>query len=229
MKYMIHSCNTRQWYVDDFLVPSMLKQGIKEDDIYVYQDTVCEGNLVSWVKSCHLAYQMWGETNVWHLQDDVVLCSDFKKRTEELEENTLRVICAFTCKYDDGRGPGEGPTKNHMWYSFPCIRLHSALTKEFACWVDAYVWRDNQFNFWVKHKKGDDFIFRIFIEDYYPHEHILNLVPNLVDHIDFLLGGTVVNPQRQMQGADVRSVYWEEPNIVNELMEEIVKYDSNNR
>ena len=34
MKYMIHTCEARLWYVEEYLIPSMLKQGIKEDDIY---------------------------------------------------------------------------------------------------------------------------------------------------------------------------------------------------
>ena len=223
MKYMIHSCNQRQWYVDRFLVPSMLKQGIKEDDIYVYQDKNCDGNLVSWVVSCHKAYEMWGEQNVWHLQDDVIICSDFKKRTEELEVNEDKIICAFTCKYDDNRGPGEAEAENHMWYSFPCIRINSKLSKLFAEWVDIYVWRDNQYGFWIRHKKGDDLIFRIYIENYHPHIKVLNLTPNLVDHVDYILGGTVVNPQRQQSGRDVRSMYWEEPELVENLMKEISK------
>ena len=223
MKYMIHCCNQRRWYVDGFLVPSMIKQGIKEDDIYVYQDTKREGNLVSWVVSCHVAYEMWGKQNVWHLQDDVIICSDFKKRTEELEEKDLGIICAFTCKYDDGRGPGEANAENHMWYSFPCIRIDSELSKNFANWADTYLWRDNQFGFWVRHKKGDDYIFRIFIESYYPTMKVLNLVPNLIDHVGYLVGGTVVNPQRQNSGKDVRSMYFEEPELVEQLREEIAK------
>ena len=223
MKYMIHACNSRMWYVDDYLVPSLLKQVIAKDDIYVYQDKDCEGNLKSYIKSCHLAYEMWGETNVWHMQDDVIVSAKFKERTEELEENPLRVISAFTCKYDDGRGPGEAECKNHIWYSFPCTRINSRLSKEFASWCDTYLWRDNQFGFWTRYKKGDDYIFRVFMESYHPKEHVLNLIPNLVDHIDFLLGGTVVNPQRQMQGADVRSMYWDENDLVCELGDRIRK------
>ena len=224
MKFMIHSCNSRQWYVDTFLVPSLLKQGIAEEDIYVYQDKECKGNLVSYVESSHKAYELWGEDeNVWHLQDDVIVCSDFKKRCEELESDKTKIICAFTCKYDDNRGPGLKPALDHMWYSFPCMRLTTYISKHFALWTDTYVWRDNQFYFWIKYKKGDDSVFRVFIENYYPDEPVLNLVPNLVDHIDFLLGGTVVNPQRQASGFNVRSMYWEEPELVEKLMEDISK------
>jgi hypothetical protein len=210
--------------VDKYLLPSLLKQGIKEKDIYVYQDKTNSGNLKSWVVSCHLAYDMWGaHENVWHLQDDVLICSDFKERTERLEENTDKIICGFTCKYDDGRNPGEAEAKNHMWYSFPCIRIHTSVTKSFADWVDIYVWRDNQFHYYVKKKKGDDYIFRIYIENYLPKEKVLNLIPNLVEHVDFLLGGTTVNPERQAFGKDVRSMYWEEPELTNKLREELIK------
>lgn len=224
MKYMIHACNQRMWYVDNFLVPSLLQQGIKEDDIYVYCDKDREGNLMSWVKSCRLSYEMWGDINVWHLQDDVIVCSDFKKRTEELESNECAVICGFVCDYDDGRNPGQKASKNHMWYSFPCIRVQTTLAKSFADWTDIYVWRDNQYYFWVKYKKGDDYIFRIYVESYFPNEPVLNLKPNLVDHVDFLLGGTVVNPQRDKK-INIRSMYFEEPELVDKLAKEIEKYD----
>lgn len=224
MKYMIHSCNNRQWYVDDFLVPSMLEQGISKDDIYVYQDKECDGNLVSWVISCHKAYEMWGETNVWHLQDDVIISSKFKERTEELEKEPYKIICAFVTKYDDGRNPGVSSALNHMWYSFPCLRINSKLTKLFAEWVDIYVWRDNQFGYWVRHKKGDDLIFRIYVESYFPNEPVLNLTPNLVDHIDYLLGGTTVNFARQSNGKLCRSIYWDENDLVLDLMDKLNEY-----
>lgn len=215
MKYMIHSCNSRQWYVDKFLVPSMLKQGIKEDDIYVYQDTKEEGNLVSFVVSCHKAYEMWGEQNVWHLQDDVLICSDFKKRTEDLESFD-GIVQAFACDYDENIQPGESYVRdNKMWWSFPCIRLSSKITKLFAEWVDIWVWRDNQYGYWVRHKKGDDVIFKIYIESYHKDIRVLKLNPNLVEHVDWLIGGSLVNKQRNKK--IIRSMYWEEQSLVDEL------------
>lgn len=226
MKYMIHTCPNRKWYVDEFLVPSMLKQGIKEDDIYVYNDSNGDGNLVSWVLSCHVAYEMWEETeNVWHLQDDVVICSDFKEQAEKLEEMPTKIVCAFTTYYDDGRNPGLKGAKNHMWYSFPCIRIMNRVTKLFAEWCDLYVWRDPQFGFYVRAKKGDDFVFRVYIESYFPNEPVLNIVPNLVDHVDWILGGSTVNKTRARQGKEVRSIYWreEDEHLITELEQEVQK------
>lgn len=221
MKYMIHTCEARLWYVEEYLIPSMLKQGIKEDDIYNYIDEKHEGNLVSFVVSCHKSYEMWGEQNVWHMQDDVLICSDFKKRTEELEKQD-GIICAFTCCYDDdNRLPGPSTPKNYMWWSFPCIRIPNKIAKEMAVWADIYVWRDNQYGFWIRQKKGDDVIFRVFVESYYPNEPVLNLAPNLVEHIDYLLGGSVVNTQRSQK--NVRSKYFDEPELANKLQEEIFK------
>ena len=222
MKYMIHSCNKRQWYVDKYLVPSLLEQGIEEKNIYVYQDKTEAGNLVSWIVSCHLAQEMWGDNeNVWHLQDDVLVSSKFKERTEELEAYRNIVMCGFTTFYDDGRKPGELPCKNNTWYSFPCIRIRTSISKEFANWCDTYLWRDNQFGFWTRHKKGDDYIFRVWVESYYPDELILNLKPNLVEHVDYLIGGTIINKQRNKDS--VRSMYWDENDLVNELMEKLAK------
>ena len=220
MKYMIHTCEARLWYVEEYLIPSMLKQGIKEDDIYNYVDEKHDGNLVSWVVSCHKSYEMWGEQNVWHLQDDVLLASYFKEKTEELE-SVDGMICGFTCEYDENRKTGEGTVIDDMWFSFPCIRIPNKIAKEFANWCDIYVWRDPQYGFWVRQKKGDDLIFRIYVESYHPHDKILNVAPNLVEHIDYLIGGTVVNKQRNKP--NVRSMYWEEDYLVNELKEELSK------
>ena len=44
-KYVIHACQQRKWYVDDYLIPSMLKQGINEDDITIWLDDKHQGNL----------------------------------------------------------------------------------------------------------------------------------------------------------------------------------------
>ena len=43
-KYLIHCCNDRMWYVKEFLIPSMIKQGISTDDIFIYQDKNKIGN-----------------------------------------------------------------------------------------------------------------------------------------------------------------------------------------
>ena len=230
MKYMIHSCNSRQWYVDKFLVPSMLEQGIKEEDIYVYQDKECKGNLKAFIESGKKAVELWGlEELVWHLQDDVLIASYFKDQTEGLITNsylTYMFICGFTTDYDDKRPAGPGFVEKDMWYSFPCIMIPNEIMNKFTAWYDVWVERDPQYGFWVRQRKGDDFIFRVYVESYFPSAPILNVAPNLVEHVDYLIGGTVVNPQRKMKS--VRSLYWEENDAVNELMDKIAEYKKEN-
>ena len=67
MKIMIHTCPERLWYVEEFLVPSLIAQGI--DDIKVWNDERRVGNLASCLAS--FASCSGGET--WHMQDDVVI------------------------------------------------------------------------------------------------------------------------------------------------------------
>jgi len=38
MKYMIHACPERIWYVNNYLVPELLNQGITTQDIIVWND-----------------------------------------------------------------------------------------------------------------------------------------------------------------------------------------------
>ena len=51
MRYLIHACPQRLWYVNDYLIPSMLLQGVKRDDIEVWNDADGRGNLTSCMES----------------------------------------------------------------------------------------------------------------------------------------------------------------------------------
>ena len=42
----------------------------------------------------------------------------------------------------------------------------------------------------------------------------INLNPNIVDHIDYLIGGTVNSSKRSMQ---IRSRFWQDEYLVEEL------------
>ena len=68
--------------------------------------------------------------------------------------------------------------------------------------------------------KNDDALFKRFILDKYPSVHCLNFIPNIVDHVDYLLGGSVINKQRE----GTRRAYWfEEPKVVKDLEESLNK------
>lgn len=218
-KYMIHCCLKRLWYVEKYLMPSMIEQGIGKDDIILYVDANNDGCLKSHVKS-FIEASKTQYSGMWHLQDDVIICRDFKRRTEEYDDG---IVCGFQSQYDidnlhfDGQSNGK-----EAWYSFPCIRIPTSVITEYINWFNIYVWRDPQYGKWVKENKWDDTIWRIWLEQYHPYMPVLNLSPNLVDHIDYLIGGTTVNPKRRYP--IVRAINFEDCDLVDEL-ERKLKYD----
>ena len=77
MKFVIHTCPDRMWYIRDFLVPSMLEQKIPVDDITISNDAERMGTLKFYLKSfSELPKDIYG---TWHLQDDVVLSKHFSE------------------------------------------------------------------------------------------------------------------------------------------------------
>ena len=210
--YMIHTCNDRFWYVNDYLIPSMREQGI--NNILVYRDVDNEGCLKSHIKSLKkaLTYNVQG---MWHLQDDVIICRDFAKRTKELSKDYT--VCGFSSYYDKMKQWEPGDSNGlKMWYSFPCIYIPTKIVQNYIDWFDIWVWRDPQFGDWIKEKKYDDTFFRIYMENYYSEEYVLNLKPNLVDHIDYLLGGSVINAEVR-KGRQIRSLSFEDLDLIDKL------------
>lgn len=72
MHFLIHACRAREWYVNDFLIPSMTAQGIHKEDIEVWMDSNNDGCLFSCMK-CFYEMGNRGDGDTWHLQDDVLL------------------------------------------------------------------------------------------------------------------------------------------------------------
>lgn len=213
--YMIHACNSRMWYVNDYLVPSLKEQGL--ENIIIYQDKDNEGCLVSHVKSLTQASKL-NVKGVWHLQDDIVICKDFAKRTKELSNDYT--VCGFASYYDEMKKWEPGDSNGlKMWYSFPCIYIPTKIVKSYIDWFNIWVWRDPQYEKWIKAKKYDDTIFRIYMENYYPNEYVLNLKPNLVDHVDYLLGGSTVNQCRKDK--QVRALWFDDLYLVDALEKRI--------
>jgi len=214
-KYMIHACTDRMHYVEFYLIPSMVEQGIDKSDIILYADSgdgCLQSHVKSFMQASHLPYD-----GVWHLQDDVLICSDFKERTEKYDNG---LVCGFASYYDSRKNWKEGEaTGKNMWYSFPCMRIPTAIITHYVNWFNTWVWRDNQYKHWVDENKHDDTIFRIFMENYYPKYPALNLAPNLVEHIDWLIGGSIVNAFRKDK--IVRSIYWNDEDRVEELKERL--------
>ena len=207
-KYMIHACPDRMWYVEGFLVPSMLEQGIKQEDIIVYNDEKQEGNL----KACmHAFMEVSQHTGTWHLQDDVIICKNFREQTET-HDNGL--VCAFSSAMYDGTDDVGLVHRTKMWFSFPCIRIPNDWARECGNWVLKYIIGNPVYRDYWNKGVNDDWAFKAYMNNFHADETVLNLAPNLVDHIDYLLGGSSVGHKRKNQ---CRAQYWEDEDLVQEL------------
>lgn len=213
-KYLIHAIPKRMWYVQEFLIPSMIAQGINPDDIRVYNDEKHEGNL----RACLNAFlSCEGDGGTWHLQDDVCICHDFKERTEANDDG---LVCGFSTLFYDGdieANKGIVNRKN-MWFSFPCIRIPNDYARECAEWVDKFIIGNPVYEkYWVD-GVNDDWAFRAYLREFHHDCTALNIVPCLVDHIDYMIGGGTGKTQRQKP---VRAQYWEDDDLVKQLEESI--------
>ena len=209
-KYIIHACPQRMWYVEEYLIPSMKAQGI--DNVLVECDYKQTGNLIS----CMNIFSHMGEPGgSWHLQDDVIICRDFKKRTED---PTNDIVCGFVIKKDENIDHVGYVSPQNMWWSFPCIHIPNMIARDCANWFEHARYRSN-YSWMVMSKKNDDSLFKEFLIKEYPDYNVLNLRPNLVDHVDYLLGGTVINKQRKNK--NTRSAWFEDTDLVDELEKKI--------
>jgi len=209
MNYMIHAYPARMWYVNDYLIPSMLEQGIKEDEITVWNDTNGRGNLWACLDAFESIQDRPGGT--WHIQDDVIISRQFAQLTKEHDDG---IVCGFFCKnFDMFSKPGIVPA-HEQWYSFPCIRIPNVFLIPFRAWFERVkTW--SQYTNYVAEGKHDDW----FWKEYMRHEcqgvKALNLKPNLVDHVDYLVGGTLVNKARLIPVN--RAAYFPDLDLVDAL------------
>lgn len=210
MHIMIHACPAREWYVTGFLVPSLIRQGIPPDDIEVYMDRDRKGNLASCIDSFKRASERAGET--WHLQDDVVVCRDFADRASKVPEG---IVCGFSvARYETTQAVGE-TIAGYMWQSsFPCIKIPNHIAGEFSEWLTKEAMRRDDLHEYIATGKKDDTLFHIFMREKHFSEPVTNLIPHLADHIDWLIGGSVINRTREFVA---RASHWEDEETITEL------------
>lgn len=213
-KYLIHAMPKRMWYVEDFLVPSMLDQGIDIDDIIVYNDSKHEGNL----RACMNAFSIVDDDykGTWHLQDDVLICKRFKELTELYDDG---FVAGFSSYYD-GEGRIGAVTIDQMWFSFPCIRIPNKAARGCAEWVDKYIIGNQAYRKFWESGANDDWAFRSYIKEYYKDSLALNIAPNLVNHIDYLIGGGSGGKREKKCVAQ----YWWDDDLVAKLATDLKKY-----
>ena len=222
MRIIIHACPSRMWYVENFLSPALEAQGIDPGDVLVWNDEEGRGNLFSFAESCRYLGGFAGGT--WHLQDDVVVSRDFAERARALEaEYPDKVICGFCFPVGNMevncRGRVPVPM---MWWSFQCIYIPNALAGGFARWFleDAQFW--GRYREKVEDRKHDDWFFKEYMMFLHKDETVECVVPNLADHIDYLIGGTVLTPLRARKVN--HGVYWAEPETVEALAKALEQY-----
>ena len=210
-RYLIHTYPRRLWYVEQYLIPSMKEQGINEADISVYNDEKREGNL----RACMNAFASCPDDigGTWHLQDDVIICRDFKQRTEWYDNG---LVCGFSSKLYDGdiKEKCGAVRRRQMWFSFPCIRIPNKWAIQCSEWVNKYIIGNMVYERFWKGGANDDWAFRQYLKEFQPDCVALNIMPNLVDHIDYLIGGGSGAKDRK---EPCRSQYWTDEKLVEEL------------
>lgn len=219
-RYMIHTYPKRMWYVENYLIPSMLVQGIKRDHIIIFNDSEGLGNL----KACMEAFKSCPFDNggTWHLQDDIVICKDFKERTEWYDNG---LVCGFSSKLYDGdiKAKKGAVPRDMMWFSFPCIRIPNKWARECGEWVLNYIIGNPVYTKYTKNGKNDDWAFRLYLSTFHKDCVALNIMPNLVDHVDYLLGGGSGGQRKE----ECRAQYWKDRDVVKELEDSIYAMDNN--
>ena len=225
MKYMIHACPKRMWYVNDFLIPDMLRQGISVDDIIIWNDEKEEGNLTAWRKSCeYIKGNFPVEEGIWHLQDDVVLSNDFAEKSVEMAKMDM-IVNAFVSKRANPKkyaSVGKRLVRRY-WFSFPCLYIPNRYIHSFVRWYYENGVVEEPYKSVIDQNKGDDYLFWVAVKVFHRTEYIYNLAPNLADHIDYLLGGSVCNGQR---GGYATAEYFEDHKKVEELALAIQEYNA---
>lgn len=212
-KYLIHTYPKRLWYVEEYLIPSMLKQNIAEVDITIYNDIKHEGNL----RACLNAFLSVpdDDNGTWHLQDDIIICKDFKERTEAYDEG---LVAGFSSYYDDRRHGGQGKVNQSlMWFSFPCIRIPNKYARHSAEFTERSIIGNEAYRRYWEKGVNDDWCFRQYLNAFHPDDDAINLAPNLVDHIDYLLGGGSGGQRKR----EVRAKYFNDTELILELENQI--------
>lgn len=234
MKYMIHACNSRLWYVKSILIPDMLAQGIPLNDIILWNDYFNTGNQASFYNSCRyikLFAPLKG--GMWHLTDDAAIAYDFAERTSSSHvPNNLNIRCGFvTKKFNPRNLPYTGVQPlSKIWRSFPCVYIPNQYCAEFVDWYDKYDPTDHKYAQYKKEFEGgkdDDTLFIAYLQQTHPSIRTINITPALVDHIDYLIGGsTLFNRAQNVHRAYYLSQY--DKNLIDTTLTKRIS-DINNK
>ena len=219
MKVLIHACPARMWYVEGFLKPELLAQGA--DEVTIWNDEYKKGNLAACMESFALRDGN-GAEGTWHIQDDVLLCRDFVQRCRELDAGVVYGFCNELF-LDDPQQTGVVYAED-AWHSFQCVRIPDAYARGCAEWLAGAGRNHPDYPKWIRSGSMDDSVFRAYLLSEHERETVENLAPCLVEHVDWIVGGSVLHPWR---GFLARAEYWEDEELVQELKKAVkgkVKY-----
>lgn len=209
MKVLIRACPRRMWYVERLLMPSLLEQGA---EVEVWNDILIKGNLKSCVESFAARK---GNGATWHIQDDVLICRDFVKRCEEITDG---VAYGFAnVKFTDDVSQVGRVNVFNSWHSFQCVRIPDEYARDYAEWISSGAWKkvnNHELSILFDGNCGDDTFFHEFMLARHPSDIVTNMAPNVVEHVDFLVGGSILNKARCFWP---RAHYWEDESLVDEL------------
>lgn len=207
MRVVIHSCDKRRWYVEEFLIPSLTDQGIIPS---VVNDDDHKGCLWTYMHSFYKTKPT--DDGTWHLQDDVMISKDFAKVAREHDEG---IVYGFFHRHQNERELEEGLLSvMDAGYSFPCMRMPDKYAFEFAEWFLADAQFREKYQRWVEEKKYADAFWRDFLREKHPDEYVYMLKPSIVEHIDVLMGGSMINYWRD---GWCRADFFDDQEAVEEL------------
>ena len=214
-RILIHACPDRMWYVNEFLIPSLQEQGIEKIDLAV--DWSGKGNLITCLESFEQSGRLDGAT--WHLQDDVLICHDFAERIQEFDEGVACGFCHTLFEPFNKPMPGYVPPV-FMFNSFPCIRIPNEIAAEFVEWYWTDACKRPEYQKWVQSGIHDDGFWHDFYVEQHPHDFVWNIAPSIVEHVDWLIGGSIANDWR---GYICRATWWEDEDLVQNLIEKLAR------
>lgn len=210
MKILIHAVPERMWYVNEFLIPALHAQGA--ESIEIWNDETHEGNLAACMASFAARE---GDGGTWHLQDDVLPCRDFVKRCRDLDDG---VVFGFCCRNFNDRLDAFGQVyAPDAWNSFQCVRIPDAYARECASWVRSMRWEKEspapELPILWQVGKGDDTFFHEFLQCCHPTEIVENVKPNLVEHVDWIIGGSTL----QWRDYIAKAEFWDDEDLIAAL------------
>lgn len=94
------------------------------------------------------------------------------------------------------------------------------MAKDFVRWFENDARHRPEYKAWVKSGKHDDSLWHDYFTECHSDEYVWNETPALVEHVDWLIGGSTVNTWR---GYVCRAAYWDDEYLVEELQRKLAR------